>query len=210
MATPKATQTFVPNTPAPGFTGWQGVGSPGYTPPAAPAPQQLPWDSMAESRQGLAQRNFADTEARLGQDEANIKSRYGFDPEFANNPLTRANLLQRSYQQQRKSASLGMAARGQLYSGALSNKLAGADFDYTRNLDTEKQQYTDSLNRVLQERLQNQRGLEEANMSANEMRLEKALDQQRWDAEQAGRYVPESTYTPTATKSGSRKRKRKR
>jgi hypothetical protein len=100
-------------------------------PPAAgpPGPVPLPPDATYEQQIAAAVRNRDATLAGLGQQRTQGLQEYGytenqqggvaFDP---TNPFSRASLLRKSYQESQAGNQTSMAARGQLYSGALQNQ----------------------------------------------------------------------------------------
>jgi hypothetical protein len=155
-----------------------------YAPGAAgayggpPAATQLPWNASTETQIGFANRNYNDEIASLAQQEYGVRSEFGFDQEFANNPLTRANLLKKSYNQARLGATNSMASRGQLYSGATSNQLGYADADYNESRDSEMKQYQGLRNEIAQSRLGAARTRDESIAAAHAEALEAALGQE--------------------------------
>ncbi len=149
--------------------------APGPYNPGPPAATQLPWNAQSESEIGLANRNYNDTDARLTQEDYAARSEWGFDKEFASNPLTRANLLKKAYDSSRLSATNSMASRGQLYSGATSNALGYADFNNLQNTDKEMRAYQAERNRIQQDRLSATRDRDESIAAAHARALEGAL-----------------------------------
>jgi hypothetical protein len=143
-----------------------------------PSATQLPWNASSETQQGFANRNYNDEMASLNQQDFAVRSDFGFDQEFANNPLTRANLLKKSYDQARTGAVNSMAARGQLYSGATSNQLSYADADYNESRDSEMKQYQGLRNEIAQSKLGAARTRDESIAAAHAEALEAALGQE--------------------------------
>jgi hypothetical protein len=177
-----------PNVGVPaGDPGYGGAGGPDTTgayssgagpyggPPSA---KQLPWNASTETQIGFANRNYNDEMAQLGQQDFAVRSDFGFDQEFANNPLTRANLLKKSYDQARTGAVNSMAARGQLYSGATSNQLSYADSDYNETRDREMKEYQGLRNEISQSKLGAARTRDESIAAAHAEALEAALGQE--------------------------------
>lgn len=120
---------YAAGTPAPGTMAPNGpTGA-----PAAPAgPSPVPWDPNSDAQVIAINAGLGAGLAGLDQAEKFLKLDYGLiaqaDGSFAvdiSNPQAKAAMLQRHYQQVRRGDLNGMAARGQLTSGA-----------YLRQLDT--------------------------------------------------------------------------
>jgi hypothetical protein len=124
--------------------GWGGKGPPGLSgvPSAipstgtnasggAPGATGLPVDPIFSNDIGSAQRTHDTTVSGLYTQRANTAAAYGYTPTYdeqglirslavdPNNPYAKANLLKKSYTENRASTLNSMASRGQLYSGAL-------------------------------------------------------------------------------------------
>lgn len=154
-----------------------GVAPPGASSAPATGTGQLPWDAQYETQSGLLNRNFQNQEAALAQQETDTRSQYGFDAQYASNPLTKANLLQRSYEQGRLGATNSMAARGQLYSGATSNALGYEDFNHASNYNNLQTEYQGLLNKISQGHISDRQGLDEGVANAKADALSRALAQ---------------------------------
>lgn len=136
-------------------------------PPAAPAPASasntgsaggLPLDPVYDSQIAGLQRQRDDSLAQYSGQRPKVLADYGYtatgyDSSGAptglqfdvNSPYSRAALAKRTYQQQQSGTLNGMAAQGQLYSGALGQRQAGDEFGY--------QQRSDALQKALVEAL---------------------------------------------------------
>lgn len=103
-------------------------------PAQAPAPGAsaalpgLPVDPFYDAAVGSANRNLAAGLAQLQYQRGQLGSTFGLgiDPsgavfEDVSNPYSRAATLQKLYDQSRRGTGTTMAARGQLYSGAMQN-----------------------------------------------------------------------------------------
>lgn len=139
-----ATSKFVPSasifTPSPGYT---------PQPDAPPAPDPgPPADPYLDAQKAAADRNLKFGDAADAYQKTQIENRYGFGTDTSN-PYSVAKLLQDSYQKSQKATSLGMAAQGQLYSGALQSKLEQGTRDYNIDFDRQKRSYQDQLYELL-------------------------------------------------------------
>jgi len=101
---------------------------------------------------------YSDTQSSLQNKEYQLRSQAGFDPEFANNPYTQANMLARRANQRFNSTTNGMAARGQLYSGATSRARDADTFTSGGELDDARRGYNEGLSGIAGDRLAAERG----------------------------------------------------
>jgi hypothetical protein len=163
-----------PNGPsgqyAPG-TGDTGVGA--YTPPAPPANTLN--DSGYNTDLAKLRQNFGDTNLALDNKQYGIRESFGFDPEFAQNPYTRANLLAKNYQQSFDRSGNSYAARGQLYSGALDRQRTTDSTAYGGQLDSARRQYNEGLSGVQASRLAARRTLEQGMSGAYQDMLDRSI-----------------------------------
>ncbi len=164
----------------PMFTATQGAsfGSGGrdqnQTSPSAPL-----WNSQYETQVGALNKNYADQMANFTNQENTTRSTYGFDPQYANDPYSRANLLKDSWNTNRRAVSTGGAARGQLYSGSTSNALRYADEGYGKAYDTTQKEYQGALNQLQQGRLGAEGELRTGIAAAEAQRIQQMLDDAR-------------------------------
>jgi hypothetical protein len=128
------------------------VGSP------APSPQQPAPDATYISQVGANNRPYDNALAQLPANLQAAGAQYGYsysqDPNDplnvtvggvdTSNPYSRAALLQRSYEQRQRGNTNSLAARGQLYSGALQNAQNSAFTDYNQ-ASTENRQGFENL-----------------------------------------------------------------
>lgn len=93
----------------------------------------MPWSADLDRILNTARTNYDNTLAALAAREPLIQREYGYDAEGRidpNNPFSKAQLLQRTYQQTQKGTGNQYAARGQLYSGALQRAKNENQFNY--------------------------------------------------------------------------------
>jgi hypothetical protein len=100
-------------------------------PSGAPGATGLPIDPIFSNDIGTAQRTHDTSVSGLLTQRANTAAAYGYTPTYdeqglirslavdPNNPYAKANLLKKSYTENRANTLNSMASRGQLYSGAL-------------------------------------------------------------------------------------------
>lgn len=183
-----------------------GQSKPRPGPTGQPVPPSIPfapaWNARYETDIGAANRRFADTSTALAAREQGVRAQYGFDPQYANDPYTRASMLRTSWLQNRRAASTSMAARGQLYSGSLTNALGYADEDYARGSDEAQRDYASQLGEITQDRTDAARGLADATAEAEARRIEAALADMK-DLDTSGITLPDRVVR-------ARKKKRRR
>src|SRR3954454_19551535 len=96
----------------------KGLGQPPAARPPAPGPQggPMPWDLAASQGEGNAQKNYGNTMAQIGSNWTMTQQEYGLEGPYAdplNNPMSKAALLQRSYDNARRGTT--NSAGNQLY-----------------------------------------------------------------------------------------------
>lgn len=124
----------------------------------APTPTVAPLDDAGyNSAINMANRTYADEELGLNQKEYGVKEQYGFDPQFANNPYTRANMLKRAADQRFRGTLNSSAGAGQLYSGATSRAQLSNDFQTGAETDEARRSYTSALQEIEASRLSSAR-----------------------------------------------------
>lgn len=129
--------------------------APAYSPPAqrTPAPPDPAYqaqiaalarqrDSTLSDLSGQQSRSLLDYGYNASYDQAGGVSGLSFDP---SNPFSRAALLQKSYQQNKSGTLNSMAARGQLYAGALQQAQDVNDTNYQQSNDSLQKQLIASL-----------------------------------------------------------------
>lgn len=100
--------------------------------PAGPAPQAgpqaLPVDPLYDAAAGSANRGLSTTLAGLQYQRGQLGSTYGLGQDASgnvfddvSNPYSRAAVMKKTYDDRKLGTTTGMAAQGQLYSGALQN-----------------------------------------------------------------------------------------
>ncbi len=114
---------------APGMTG--GLGKPKPAKPAGPTgaptgPEASPLppvgqlnDSGYNNDINAINTGYANKQTSLDAQQYQTRSQFGFDPEFAQNPYTRMNMMVGAYNKANQQTTHSYANRGQLYSGAL-------------------------------------------------------------------------------------------
>lgn len=139
MALPKHSiswEQHVANQKAKGATtvpDWAG-GAP--IPPAAPVAQPQPVDPAFEQAKLTASRNIALSNSEGAYQTGNLNFDYGYNSDGTvntANPYSRAALYQLDYENNQRGTTNSMAARGQLYSGALINQQGINSSNYARN-----------------------------------------------------------------------------
>lgn len=116
--------------------------------PKPPGPQPLPFDPVYQAQVAGLQRNQGLAQADIQYQTGQIKQEYGFDD--PSSPFSRANMLQRAYQQGQAATTGGMASRGQLYSGALQSELDHGRFGHEQDVDTARRSYAQALQALSQ------------------------------------------------------------
>lgn len=195
------------------------AGAPAPVAPAAPAasaapaaptlpPVGTPNDARYNSDINAAQTAYNNQNLALQGQETDVRSSFGFDPQYANNPYTQAALLQRAHDQQFANTTNVLAARGQMYSGHMNRQRAADEFAAGQRLDTVKRNYSGALNKIAQARLSNQSRFDQARSSAYADLLDRIAASQT----DSSLYDPGPTndYPDVGGPAGTAKRKRKR
>ncbi len=151
-------------------------------PAAAQGALAPPVDPIYDAQVGGAQRNRALTEDQVSYQRGQLGQTYGFgmaangvvvsDP---SNPFSLAAAMQKSYDQRRKGNSVGFAARGQLYSGALQNQQNAAAMDYERRRDALMREFGGANARLTGGGLQAGADFDDAVTQAGADRIDRAL-----------------------------------
>lgn len=149
----------------------------------------MPWDARYESTRNSVNRNLANADTGYAESEAGINREF-FDP---TNPYNRAKLLQESYQRSARSANVGMAARGQLYSGSFQNAQDASLQNYQRGQHDLQGDYNNAVQDLIRRRQQARDEGSDTLASAENDRL---------DAAYANR--PEDPGAPAPVKAGPR------
>lgn len=142
-------------------------------PGAKPPPAAPPIDPIYDAQVGTANRRRDDALAFLDQDERTAIRTFGLDD--TSDPFSRARMLQRSYEQRRLGNTNSMAARGQLYSGALQNQQNETEFQRLRGVDSLRKEQDDILARIRQRRAGVNAGHEEDIIAAGSDRIGRAI-----------------------------------
>lgn len=148
---------------------------------AQPAPQpsyMTPYSAQADTSIAGLQQNYGDSMANSAYQEQQAKQAYGLEPGYNDpltNPYSKAALLEQSYNNAQRSNTNNYAARGQLYSGSLTNAQNTASGGYLQNRAGLQQQQQDTLYGINQQRLAAQRALEQGSAQASAGALSDAL-----------------------------------
>jgi hypothetical protein len=142
----------------------------------------MPVDPSYVASTGSAQRRLALTMAGLDYQQGQLGGTYGLgvnaqggvfdDP---SNPYSRAAALQESYRRAQLGNTTGMAARGQLYSGALQNAQNQAGRDYGQGRDALVRQFMAAQQQIQQGKLGASAAYEDAIAQAEAERIKFAL-----------------------------------
>lgn len=155
----------------------------GPAPPvSAPVAQARPVDPFLEAAQGTANRNLSQTLQGLQYQRGQLGTEFGLgvtpqgtvfdDP---SNPYSRAAALQLAHDRSVKGTQTGMAAQGQLYSGALQNAQNENYRVNDQRRDSLIRQFLGEQNRIKQAELAAQNAFQDANAQAGGASLERAL-----------------------------------
>ncbi len=110
-------------------------------------------DSAYQTQINALQTRLNNQNLVAGQDESTIRQNYGFDSEYASNPYTKANLLQRAAETQFNRTTNTAAASGHLYSGSTSNQRGYDEFKSGLERDQAMKEYASALQGVDRSRL---------------------------------------------------------
>lgn len=140
----KAIQAMYPTPPA-------NPGSASTPKVQTPATNALPVDPVYTNQLGINQQSHDKGIAALEGQKTSTLSDYGYSGQFdptthqlvagslrvdPNNPYSKAAQLQRSYDNAKRGTTNGLAARGQLYSGAMANAQNSNDRDLLQGRNT--------------------------------------------------------------------------
>src|SRR3954470_528060 len=140
-----------------GFSGIPGAVRPGppkgltgsaATPNTAgnPGPSAPPPDPTYEAYRASAGRNVSLGDAEATYQHANISNEYGIGD--SSNPCSKAAMLQESYNRAKLGTTNGLAAQGQLYSGAMTNAQNENDHQYSISNDALQRAYQNAQHSV--------------------------------------------------------------
>lgn len=152
------------------------------------------------------QRALADNQAQFQQAQAGLDDQergfgiaYGlgqYGADIANNPYSRAAMLQRSYNQNQRASINTMAARGQLYSGATQNAANANTFNYGSAYDALSKDFGARTNQIGLQRQQAQDRLGAANERAARRAVDEASKLFPTTRENAPRFVRPKVFKP--------------
>lgn len=123
----------------------------------------------------------------LAGQEINTRQDYGIDD--PTNPFSRARQLQQQFQSQRQGATNSFAARGQLYSGALSRRQNTVRSGYEQGQDELLRGYQSALAGINQQRQAATTDYETGVLDAGAKRLEAQANAPQTDPGQTPGYV---------------------
>jgi len=143
----------------------------------------LPWDTAYEQTVGNINKGRDNALAQNTYQANQLGQSYGYslDPvsgavaEDPTNPFSKAALLRQSYERSRAGTTNGMAARGQLYSGALQNAQNYNALNYTQSSDTNQRDFRNAAQSLLQGRLDTNTGADSQIDQAGWSRYDRAI-----------------------------------
>ncbi len=192
-------------TPAAGV---QGAAAPGAAPAGPPASTPLPIDPQYDASMGAAERARARALAQITAQRASLGSTYGMgvnaqggvfdDP---SNPYSRAAVLKLIYDRRVQGNTNSMAARGQLYSGALQTEQNTAASDNSRQRDSLIREFLANNGNLTAQELAAQDAYTDATSAAGGDRLARAIAN-RPDAASVPQNVPVSAKPAYTSKPG--------
>jgi len=145
------------------------------------------------------QAQFQQAQAGLDDQERGLGIAYGlgqYGADIANNPYSRAAMLQRSYNQNQRASINTMAARGQLYSGATQNAANANTFNYGSAYDALSKDFGARTNQIGLQRQQAQDRLGAANELAADRAVREAKTLFPTTRENAPRFVKPKVFKP--------------
>ena len=145
------------------------------------------------------QAQFQQAQAGLDDQERGLGIAYGlgqYGADIANNPYSRAAMLQRSYNQNQRASINTMAARGQLYSGATQNAANANTFNYGSAYDALSKDFGARTNQIGLQRQQAQDRLGAANERAARRAVDEASKLFPTTRENAPRFVKPKVFKP--------------
>ena len=143
--------------------------APAPTPPPAPTTSpavQTPTDATYQNQVNNLNSTFANQQAQLAGQRQQIEQTYGFSPQYASDPFTRANMLARAANQRFNATTNLNAIRGQLYSGVTSAERTGDQFAADQSMDAARRAYAQALQSNQDALIKDQLGLSEGLNSA--------------------------------------------
>lgn len=140
--------------------------------PGALGPAPLPMDPTFDNQTSLNRSVWDSQQAGFGYDRARVENEYGFVD--TSNPYNRAAMLERSFKQGQDYTQNSMASRGQLYSGANQSMQDENRFQYSRDYDSLRRQYDDSLHNISEAEKQAFFDFTQGNIDAGQGRLDRA------------------------------------
>jgi hypothetical protein len=153
----------------------------------------MPWDLAASQGENNAQRNYGNTLAQIGSNWALTQQEYGLEgpyADIANNPLSKAALLQRSYDNARRGTT--NSAGLQINAGSTVNAQAANTFHYSEGYDALQKGYA----RAGAEKVRAEQAAQE--------RLQAATEEANWRRIEAGIQAgPEAAAAPAPSGGGS-------
>lgn len=122
--------------------------------PAAPTPPVTPVEDSLYNQQISAINNrLGNQNLGFAGQESRLQSYFGFDPQYAQDPYTQANILARRASQREEGTLNAMASHGQLYSGAMNNARAADAFTSGQELYQARTDLANKLADIQQQRL---------------------------------------------------------
>lgn len=128
--------------------------------PAPPAPKPTDaWDTAYETAKTNADHDRTSNLARITYDEGRSGRDYGFKFGYGadgfvdmnsiavdtSDPFSKMSLLQKAYEDTKRSSANSYAAQGQLYAGSYANQQNSDAFGYSQGSDSLTKAFTDSI-----------------------------------------------------------------
>lgn len=150
------------------------------TNPTTTSPTAAPWetDPVYQGQLAVGRQRLSSTLAALDNEQTTGLTRFGFTPDGqidASNPFSQAALLKRNYDQSVRGTTNSMAARGQLYSGALQRQQRENRFGYDRGNFDLKTNFDAFMNELRNRRRSAQDQLDELGVTGRADAISRAL-----------------------------------
>jgi hypothetical protein len=133
------------------------------------------YDAAYDEELAAYRRRLQREQSNIAYERGRTQQEYGF--EDATDPYSRARMLERAYTQRRTATTTGLAARGQLYSGALRGAQAENRFGYEQQTAQTRKEYLDRLRGLTERGVGAQEDFEMSALGARREALGRAIAQ---------------------------------
>jgi hypothetical protein len=133
------------------------------------------YDAAYDEELAAYRRRLQREQSNIAYERGRTQQEYGF--EDATDPYSRARMLERAYTQRRAATTTGLAARGQLYSGALRGAQAENRFGYEQQTAQTRKEYLDRLRGLTERGVGAQEDFEMSALGARREALSRAIAQ---------------------------------